>query len=115
MYLTGLIAKMITLVAIIMVMIPVAVDAAEQLGADPFSFILVVMFASATSFVTPIGYQTNPMVYGPGGYRFSDFLKVGTPLQMMLAVVTTVGVSVLWGLRSRGQRSHNDCCSVLPL
>jgi di/tricarboxylate transporter len=96
--LTGVIANVITPVATIVLMIPVAVDAAHQLGANRFSFLLVVMFASATSFMTPIGYQTNLMVYGPGGYRFSDFLKVGTPLQLLLAVVTTVGVATLWGL-----------------
>jgi len=96
--LTGVIANVITPVATIVLMIPVAVDAAHQLGANQFSFLLVVMFASATSFMTPIGYQTNLMVYGPGGYRFSDFLKVGTPLQVLLAVVTTVGVATLWGL-----------------
>jgi di/tricarboxylate transporter len=79
-------------------MIPVAVDAEVQLGADPFSFLLVVMFASATSFMTPIGYQTNLMVYGPGGYRFGDFLKVGTPLQLLLSVVTTLGVAIIWGV-----------------
>lgn len=96
--LTGLIANVITPVATVVLMIPVAVDAAEQLGANPFAFLLVVMFASATSFMTPIGYQTNLMVYGPGGYRFSDFLKAGTPLQVLLAVVATAGVVVLWGL-----------------
>ena len=96
--LTGLIANVITPVATVVLMIPVAVDAAGRLGADPFSFLLVVMFASATSFTTPIGYQTNLMVYGPGGYRFGDFLKAGTPLQVLLAVVATVGVVVLWGV-----------------
>ena len=96
--LTGIIANVITPVATIVLMIPVAVDAAQQLGADQFSFLLVVMFASATSFMTPIGYQTNLMVYGPGGYRFSDFLKVGGPLQLLLAVVTTAGVAIRWGL-----------------
>jgi len=95
---TGLIASVITPVATVVLMIPVAVDAAHQLGADPFSFLLIVMFASATSFMTPIGYQTNLMVYGPGGYRFSDFLRVGTPLQLLLAVVSTVGVALIWGL-----------------
>jgi di/tricarboxylate transporter len=68
------------------------------MGADPFSFLLAVMFASATSFMTPVGYQTNLMVYSPGGYRFADFLKVGAPLQLLLAVVTTVGIAVIWGL-----------------
>ncbi len=95
---TGLLANVITPVATIVLMIPVAVDAAAQLGANGFSFLLVVMFASATSFMTPVGYQTNLMVYGPGGYRFTDFVRVGAPLQFLLAVVTTLGVVRLWGL-----------------
>jgi di/tricarboxylate transporter len=57
----------------------------------------VVTFASATSFSTPVGYQTNLMVYGPGGYEFADFVRVGGPLQLLLAVVTTAGVAALWG------------------
>jgi di/tricarboxylate transporter len=96
--LTGLIANVITPVATIVLMIPVAVDAAQQLGAEQFSFLLVVMFASATSFMTPIGYQTNLMVYGPGGYRFTDFFRVGAPLQLLLTVVTTLGIAFFWGV-----------------
>jgi len=56
------------------------------------------MFASAPSFSTPVGYQTNLMVYGPGGYEFTDFVRVGGPLQILLAIVTTLGVTVLWGV-----------------
>lgn len=96
--LTGLLANVITPVATVVLMIPVAVDAALRLGADPFSFLLAVMFSSATSFMTPVGYQTNLMVYGPGGYKFTDFLKVGGPLQLLLAVVTTSGITMIWGI-----------------
>jgi len=95
---TGLLANVITPVATIVLMIPVAVDAAIRLGANEFAFLLAVMFASATSFMTPVGYQTNLMVYGPGGYQFTDFLKVGGPLQFLLAAVTTVGIAGIWGL-----------------
>jgi di/tricarboxylate transporter len=96
--LTGLLSNVITPVATIVLMIPVAVDAAGRMGADPFSFLLAVMFAAATSFITPVGYQTNLMVYGPGGYKFTDFLRVGGPLQLLLSVVTTVGIAMIWGL-----------------
>ncbi len=96
--LTGLLSNVITPVATTVLMIPVAVDAAFRMGADPFSFLLGVMFAAATSFMTPVGYQTNLMVYGPGGYEFTDFLKIGGPLQLLLAVVTTVGITFIWGL-----------------
>jgi di/tricarboxylate transporter len=53
-------------------------------------FIIGVMFAASSSFITPIGYQTNTFIYGPGGYRFSDFLRVGAPLNLILAVASTV-------------------------
>lgn len=95
---TGLFANVITPVATVVLMIPVAVDAAAQLGANQFAFLLGVMFASASSFMTPVGYQTNLMVYGPGGYRFTDFLRVGGPLQLLIALVITVGVAMFWGL-----------------
>ncbi|WP_435347831.1 SLC13 family permease [Haloarchaeobius sp. HRN-SO-5] len=94
--LTGLLANVITPVASVALLVPVAANAATQLGADPFSFVLAVTFAGSTAFMTPIGYQTNLMVYGPGGYRFTDYVRVGAPLQLLLAVVTTLGIGVLW-------------------
>ena len=93
---TGLLANVITPVATVVLMIPVAVQAAVELGADEFAFLLAVMFASATSFMTPVGYQTNLMVYGPGGYEFTDFLTVGGPLQFLLAGITTAGIALIW-------------------
>jgi di/tricarboxylate transporter len=48
--------------------------------------------------MTPVGYQTNLMVYTPGGYRFMDFVRVGAPLQLLLAVVTTLGIALIWGV-----------------
>jgi len=96
--LTGLLANVITPVATVVLMIPVAVDAAVRIGVNEFTMLLVVMFASATSFMTPVGYQTNLMVYGPGGYQFSDFIRVGAPLQIILAVVTTISIILLWGV-----------------
>lgn len=94
----SLLASVITSVATAVLMIPVAVDAAARLGANEFAFLLAVMFASTTSFMTPVGYQTNLMVYGPGGYEFTDFLRVGGPLQLLLAVVATAGIAVIWGV-----------------
>ncbi|GAB3679756.1 SLC13 family permease [Salinarchaeum chitinilyticum] len=95
---TSALANVITPVATVVLMLPVAVDTALQLGANPFAFLLAVTFAGATAFMTPIGYQTNLMVYGPGGYKFTDFLRVGAPLQLLLSVVTTAGIWVLWGV-----------------
>ncbi|WP_248516528.1 SLC13 family permease [Salinarchaeum laminariae] len=95
---TSTLANVITPVATVVLMLPVAVDTALQLGASPFAFLLAVTFAGATAFMTPIGYQTNLMVYGPGGYKFTDFLRVGAPLQLLLSVVTTVGIWAFWGV-----------------
>ncbi|MFB6253091.1 MAG: SLC13 family permease, partial [Halobacteriaceae archaeon] len=96
--LTGLLANIITPVASVVLMIPIAVDTASRIGANGFAFLLAVMFAASTAFMTPVGYQTNLMVYGPGGYRFTDYVRVGAPLQLLLTVVTTIGIAFFWGL-----------------
>ncbi|MFC6863697.1 SLC13 family permease [Halomicroarcula sp. GCM10025817] len=95
---TALVAAIITPVATVVLMIPIAVATATRTGVAGFPFLLVVTFAVAHAFVTPIGYQTNLMVYGPGGYRFTDFLRVGVPLQLLLCVVTTLAVAFVWPL-----------------
>mgnify|MGYP006280110125 CR=1 FL=1 len=95
---TALLTNVISNNAAVILMIPVAFDAAVQIDANPFSFILVVTFAASTAFMTPVGYQTNLFVYGPGGYRFTDFIRVGGPLQALFAVVTTIGIAVIWGV-----------------
>ncbi len=95
---TTLITNVISNNASVVLMIPVAVDTANQIGAEPFSFVLAVTFAASTAMLTPIGYQTNLMVYGPGGYQFTDFARVGAPLQLILLVVTTLGIAAIWGV-----------------
>ncbi|WP_324665124.1 SLC13 family permease [Haloarcula sediminis] len=95
---TALLTNIISNNASVVLMIPVAVEAAGQLGANAFAFVLAVTFAASTAFMTPVGYQTNLLVYGPGGYRFTDYLKVGAPLQAIFAVVTTLGIAYFWGL-----------------
>jgi di/tricarboxylate transporter len=95
---TALLTEMISNNASVVLMIPVAVDAAARIDANAFAFVLAVTFAASTSILTPIGYQTNLMVYGPGGYRFTDFFRVGAPLQLLLAVVTTLGIATIWGV-----------------
>jgi di/tricarboxylate transporter len=95
---TGLITGVISNNASVVLMLPVAVEAATRIGADPFPFVLAVTFAASTAFLTPVGYQTNLFVYGPGGYRFSDYIRVGGPLQLFLSVVTVAGIVVMWGL-----------------
>jgi len=96
---SALLANVVTPVATAVLMIPVAVDTAARVGANRLTFLLAVMFACSTAFMTPVGYQTNLMVYGPGGYRFTDYVRVGAPLQLLVTVVTTVGLAVFWGVR----------------
>ena len=95
---TALLTNVISNNASVVLMIPVSVEAAVQLGANPFAFVLAVTFAASTAFMTPVGYQTNLFVYGPGGYRFTDYLRVGAPLQLVFTVVTTVGIWLFWPL-----------------
>ncbi|AOW80141.1 citrate transporter [Halodesulfurarchaeum formicicum] len=96
--LAALLTNIILPNATVVLLIPIAIDVALAIGVNPFSFVLAVTFAASTSFLTPLGYQTNLMVFGPGGYEFSDFFRVGAPLQAILAVVTTLGIMLFWGL-----------------
>jgi di/tricarboxylate transporter len=97
--LTALLTNVISNNASVVLMIPVAVEAARGLNANAFAFVLAVTFAASTAFMTPVGYQTNLFVYGPGGYKFTDYLRAGTPLQLVFAVVTTLGIAAFWGLQ----------------
>ena len=95
---TGLITEVISNNASVVLLIPVAAASAAQLGANPFAFVLAVTFAASTAFLGPIGYQTNLFVYGPGGYRFGDYFRIGAPLQLILSVVVVAGIVVFWGV-----------------
>ena len=95
---TSLVTQLISNNASVILMIPMAVEAAQLTGADPFSFVLAVTFAASGALLTPIGYQTNLMVYGPGGYRFTDFVRMGAPLQVLLALATCGGIWMIWGV-----------------
>lgn len=95
---TGLITEVISNNASVVLMIPVGISAANQIGANPFAFVLAVTFAASTAFMSPIGYQTNLFVYGPGGYKFTDYIRIGAPLQLILSTVTVLGIAFFWGL-----------------
>lgn len=77
---------------------PIAIGIAHALGVDPRPFVVAIMFAASASFATPIGYQTNTLVYTAGGYRFSDFLKIGIPLNLLMFAVGMWVIPVFWPL-----------------
>ncbi|MBK8210113.1 MAG: SLC13 family permease [Rhodospirillales bacterium] len=77
---------------------PIAIGLAQQMGVDPRPFVVAVMFAASASFATPIGYQTNTFVYGAGGYKFTDFVKVGVPLNLILWAVASFILPIFWPL-----------------
>jgi di/tricarboxylate transporter len=87
--LTSLMTEVISNNAAAVVLTPVGISVAEALGLSPLPFVVAVMFAGSNSFMTPIGYQTNTFIYGPGGYRFSDFVRVGGPLNLLLLAAAT--------------------------
>lgn len=78
---------------------PIAIAIAGQVDVDPRPFIMAVAFAASASFMTPLGYQTNALVYGPGGYRYTDYVKIGTPLNLVLWGLASVLVPLVWPLR----------------
>ena len=76
--------------------LPVAISTALALGIDPKPFIIGVCFGASACYATPIGYKTNLLVYGPGAYRFSDYLKLGIPLNLLVIVMGTVFIPLIW-------------------
>lgn len=95
---TSILTEIISNTAAAILLTPIAIGLAEQFGIDARPFVVAVMFAASASFATPIGYQTNTLVYTAGGYRFSDFLKIGLPLNIVMLVVAVFVIPAFWPL-----------------
>jgi di/tricarboxylate transporter len=98
-YLMGLIlTEFLSNNAVAVIYTPIAIQLALQLGVDPRPFVVAVMFSSTLAFATPIGYQTNMMVYGPGGYKFLDFTRIGVPLNLITWLLVSALIPLIWPL-----------------
>ena len=93
---TMILTEMSSNTATAIIMTPVVLSVSSLMGFDARPFIFAVCFAASASFSTPIGYQTNLMVYGPGGYKFLDFMKVGLPLSLILFTLAVILIPIIW-------------------
>ncbi|WVM89858.1 anion permease [Halopseudomonas pachastrellae] len=96
--LTSILTEVVSNNAVAVLVTPIAIGVAQQLGADPRPFVVAVMFAASASFATPIGYQTNTFVYSAGGYRFSDFMRIGVPLNLIMWAAGSLIIPLIWPL-----------------
>lgn len=94
---TSVMANVVGNNASALLMLPIAIGTAQQLSVNPFAFVLITTFAASAAFASPVGYQTNLMVYSSGGFKFKDFIYVGAPLQILLAVIVPLLVRLFWG------------------
>jgi di/tricarboxylate transporter len=93
---TTLMTEVASNAATAIIMTPIVLALSVNLGLDPRPFIFGICFAASASFITPVGYQTNLMIYGPGGYKFTDYIKVGSPLAIVLWIAATLLIPVIW-------------------
>ena len=96
--LTSVLTELVSNNAVAVVVTPIAIGLADALGIDARPLVVAVMVAASASFATPIGYQTNMLVYGPGGYKFTDFMKVGIPLNLTIGLLASALIPLLWPL-----------------
>jgi len=93
---TNLLSAIATNNAAAVIMFPIALTTASSLGVSLLPFVITIMVAASASFSTPIGYQTNLMVYGVGGYRFSDYVRIGLPLTILVGLLSVVLIPANW-------------------
>ena len=94
--LASTLTELVTNNAVAVILTPIAIQLGIALGLDPRPLVVTVMFAASAAFSTPIGYQTNTLVYGPGGYKFTDFTRVGLPLNILLALTASFFIPIIW-------------------
>ena len=97
--LTSVLTELVSNSAVAVVLTPLAIGVSQAVGVDPRPLVIAVMVAASASFATPIGYQTNTLVYGPGGYRFTDYLKIGVPLNITVGLLACLIIPILWPLQ----------------
>jgi di/tricarboxylate transporter len=97
-FLTQVLTELLSNNAVAVIITPVAIALGQTLGLDPRPLVVAVMFAATLAFATPIGYQTNTMVYGPGGYRFTDFTLIGLPLNIVTGITACIVIPLIWPL-----------------
>jgi di/tricarboxylate transporter len=93
---TSILTEMVTNSAVAVILTPIAVGLAAQAGIDPRPLVVAVMFGASASFATPIGYQTNTLVYGAGDYRFTDFLKIGVPMNLIVGAASVIAIPLFF-------------------
>jgi len=94
--LTLLLTEVLSNNATAVMMIPIVLRLADELSVNPRPFIIAVTVAASTAFALPMGYQTHMMIYGPGGYRFTDFLRVGIPLNIICWITSCIVIPLVW-------------------
>lgn len=95
-FITSFFTELVTNNAIAVIMTPIVIELANQMGFDPRPFVIAVMIGASASFATPIGYQTNTLVYGAGDYRFADFLKIGIPMNVCVGFTSTLAIWMMF-------------------
>ena len=93
---TNIFTELITNSAAAVIMYPIAIEVAEMMNVHYLGMVIAVTIAASSSFITPIGYQTNLIVYGPGGYKFTDYIKVGVPLSIITMIISVITIYFLW-------------------
>ena len=94
--LTTILTEIVSNNAVAVIMTPIAISLAAALGIDARPLVVAVMIAASCAFATPIGYQTNTLVYGPGGYRFTDFMRIGIPLNLSVSLLASAVIPLIW-------------------